>query len=160
MTDDITFEHLAEDYGLGDANDGLQESNLSSSHSDHRPDGLVTSAYPTRMQWRPSTPSAHLFDPRLSMTDVYDSLASNYRYDSVSSDVVCLPAAPPPLATLSQSLNTHMSIPGGVRDHIAGPEGRSLSAAIPSQLQRQDEMFAEPEPGHRVRLVPVSTLRE
>lgn len=162
MDEDISFELLAQQYGLDPLEnvDGLDNVEYRDPKATQVGDQILLGQSIER-SWNPSTIPVPPFMARQAPQSGQDDavLASHFDFDRAeAAGLLAASSRFPTPSTDSTSLAVLRDSTTAQATSNFGGERRTVESAL--SRQQQDGMFVEPEPGKRIRLVPVTSLRK
>ncbi|SPO26563.1 related to HFM1 - DNA/RNA helicase [Ustilago trichophora] len=165
MDDDLSLESLAREYSYH--SDGFHDEANSNSHvyGDSMQLGYQTApSHLAEMQWTPNIMPASHFAPSQAAAQSLDAATIAYHFDFERAEAAGLVAATsqPPRAPESSHLASTTS--ADMRDLTTRQETRTFGGQrrqvnSTHQSQQGGETVVEPEPGRKIRLVPIASLQ-
>ena len=185
MAEDFSFDDLAQDYGLGPScfEQDQGRSQYGGSYGDvdvgidvegyglddrqspgARFSGHDGFAHPSAMHWTQTSIPASPCAAQQSAPPYSDAAGLAHHFDFERAEAHGLVAATVQVAPAVTASDDLSPTPAGIHNPASRLSTRSLGG--PTRFnngihssQQQGELVAEPEPGHKIRLVPLSALR-
>ncbi|SPO26839.1 related to HFM1 - DNA/RNA helicase [Ustilago trichophora] len=162
--DDLSLESLAQEYSYHSG--GFQDESKSSNHAyggSMQFGYQAVPTYPAEMQWTPNTLPVSHFAPSQPAAQLLDAAAIASHFDFERAEAAGLVAATSQPPRHPDSFTFTSTTSADMRDLTTRQETRTFGGQRRQtssiyQSQQGGETVVEPEPGRRIRLVPVASL--